>query len=269
MQQTLLISNILSEIVSDIQHKCVNLAIKYEYKLTKSNAFLFINAIASDITSVISHLMENTVESMPQNGGKIELKLKANEKWVHVSILDNGCGIDNTILDKIKNEITATNSEEKNYHGINLTQIRDMLKNNDGKFSIMSSTRPYNNGTTINLSFPRIDAPEWIIDEINLYPDDTVIILGDDPSIYAIWENRFSYILEKIPTILIKYFSDCNKVLDYLADISIEEKQKIYLLCDYELNQQKFNGLDIIKKSNIKRSILLTNYFIMLIMSSF
>jgi hypothetical protein len=49
--------------------------------------------------------------------------------------------------------------------------------------------------------------------------------------------------------------------LDYIRQLDEDEKQKIYLLTDYELLEQELNGLNVVERSGIKRSILVTSHY--------
>ncbi|MCC2645566.1 MAG: hypothetical protein K0R94_1344, partial [Burkholderiales bacterium] len=46
----------------------------------------------------------------------------------------------------------------------------------------------------------------------------------------------------------------------FINNLTDEEKKSIFLLTDYELLKQNLNGLDIINKTKIERSILVTSY---------
>jgi hypothetical protein len=183
-----------------------------------------------------------------------------HSKWVDILVLDDGVGISDAVLNKIKNSIAVTSGKEQG-HGIGLTQVRDMLESNNGTVEIFTSTADKNHGTTFRLRFPRVAAPDWSTDQINLYATDTVIILSNDARVHSLWEKKFSYILEKIPDIIVKYFSNSNDVLEYVETLSSEDKARVCFICDYELKATEVHGLEIVKATKIKRSILITTPF--------
>ena len=260
-RQAVMLSTLLQEIVNSKRLEAKNLPIEFEYSLNKQNAFLSIKVAPSDFKRAISNLLNNAIDAMPASGAKIKITLEANNEWVYVRISDNGNGIPEEVLTKIKNRVAITHGKSDG-HGIGLTQVRDMLNNNYGKFAIASSTHTDTHGTTLTLSLPRIANTSWSVDKINISPNDTVIILDDDSSIHDTWEAKFNDILDICPDIKIKYFLAGNEVINYVTNLSADDKRyNICFLCDYQLGKNEdLTGLELIQHCQIKRSILVTNY---------
>jgi len=259
-RQAIMVATALSEIINDKRAKYKDHPIKFEYNLTKLNAFLCIKVAPIDFKRAISNLINNAVDALPKTGGKVELRLKSTEEWVDIIVLDDGAGMPLDVLNKIKSSIAVT-AGKKDGHGIGFTQIRDMLENNNAKLDIFTSTSGINHGTTMSLRFPRIAALEWSTEQINLYSDDTVIILSNDDKVWSIWDKKFNYILEKIPSLVVKYFSNSNDVLEYAETLSTEARQRVCFICDYDLKESEVNGLGLIEATKIKRSMLITKPF--------
>lgn len=261
-RQPVLVSAILSEIVEDRRFKYAKSPINFEYKLNNLNAFLFIKISPCDFKRSISNLINNAIDSLPGTSGTIKVSLKANEEWVYIDIWDDGIGIPDKILQKLRKGTSVTHGKAEKGHGFGMAHVHDTLDKNYGEMNIMSSTRKENHGTTIALKFPKILSPDWIADEITFTKNDRIIILDDDESNHQVWQQKFSHILEKLPDIRIKYFSSGAKVVDYINDLCLAEKEDISLLCDYELINQELNGLEVIKKCGISNSYLIANHFI-------
>ncbi len=85
------------------------------------------------------------------------------------------------------------------------------------------------------------------------------MILDDDASIHTAWDTCFESILKQSNTIQIKHFHEGNTALNFLSNMTSYEKSKVLLLTDYELLKQDLNGLDVIEKSQVKRSLLVTS----------
>lgn len=256
-RQVVLASTILSEIANDRTLRYKGRPIKISFNLTPTNAFLFIKVAPSDLKRSISNLINNAVDSFPETGGEISLRLKASDEWVYVSVLDDGCGMPEDVVKKIKNG-SAVATSKANGHGIGLTQVHDMLRNNFGEIGVYSSTSNMNHGTTIELIFPRVAIPNWITTDTSLAKDDTVVILDNDTATHNIWHAKFQHILEKIPSITVQHFASITEAKAFVTNLSDSEKQKICFICEYELGTQ--NGLQIIEELQIKRSILVTNH---------
>lgn len=259
-RQAVLVAAIQAEVLSDRRYKYRNQPIKFECSLTQLNAFIFIKAQPLDFKRAISNLINNAIDALPKTGGKIEFKLKANEEWVYISILDDGCGMPEDVLNKVKNSIAVTSGKEDG-HGIGLTQIKDMLANNYGTLEIASSTHKMNHGTTMTLKFPRMAAPVWIAQEIALTKDSIVVILDDDSSIHGAWDSRLAEVLVKVPSIRVQHHFVGQDTIDFIEGLSPEEKVNVWLLSDYELIKQELNGLQVIKQCKVKQSVLVTSYY--------
>lgn len=260
-RQPVLVSAILSDIIADRKSKYANSSIEFECSINNLNAFLCIKTSPSDFKRSISNLINNSIDSLPEAQGNIKIVLKANEEWVYIDIWDDGTGMPDDVLQKLNNGTSITHGKT-NGHGLGMQQVHDMLNNNYGEMKIVSSTKKENHGTTVMLKFPRIIAPNWICNEIAIHKNSTIVILDDDKSNQQLWQQKFSYIIQKLPDIKIKYFFNGNDVIKFIKDFSIVEKENICLLCDYELINQELNGLEVIKQCEIKYSILIANHFI-------
>ncbi|MEI6790900.1 MAG: PAS domain-containing protein [Myxococcaceae bacterium] len=115
-----------------------------------------------------------------------------------------------------------------------------------------------NIGTKITFTFQTLKLPNWIVSEIKLYPNDTVLVLDDDPSIHGAWDLRFS----KMPGITVRHFIQGQELLEYVRSLSEETKKQVFLLADYELLNQELNGIDIINQVKPIRSILVTGHYL-------
>lgn len=70
----------------------------------------------------------------------------------------------------------------------------------------------------------------------------------------------FAIALKNYPEIQVKYFKSGKETINFIQNLSTFEKKKVFLLTDYELINQGINGLDIIEKTGIERSILTTSH---------
>lgn len=254
-RQVALASIIIAEIINDKCFRYKDLPIKINFDLTALNAFLCIKVIPSELKRALSNLINNAVESLAHDGGEITLKLRANDEWVYISVLDNGSGMPEDVVTTIKNGVAIT-SGKKNGHGIGFSQIHDMLRNNFGEINIYSSSKPINHGTTIELVFPKMGVTNWIATEINLAIGDTIVILDNDITMHKVWAIKLQNILEKIPNIKLRYFSSVSEFTRFMDNLSVAEKQEICLFSKYELGAP--NGLEVLEQYKAKSSILIT-----------
>lgn len=260
-RQYVLVSVILAEIASERRYRYQNSAIQFDLVITtpQVNNFLFIQIEPSNLRRMLSNLINNAAEALPKTGGKIILELSSGNEWVEISVIDNGIGISLEKLQQIRQKIGVKTSKKSGF-GIGLTQVFDVLETNYGEFDISSSTVGDHHGTTVSIKFPKAKIPNWIATEINLTPDDVIVVVDDDMSIHGAWDSRIAYILEKFPSIEVKHFMSGREALEFI-DVLKCENDNVCLLSDYELLNQDIDGLEIIRQSGVKRSLLVTSHY--------
>ncbi|MCD6045013.1 MAG: Histidine kinase [Gammaproteobacteria bacterium] len=253
----LLVSAALLESLTHKKYQYDKCPIQFDCTMALNAQFAFIKIQASAFKRMLSNLMNNAVDALEGQPGTIHLHLEADTESVKVHIQDSGKGMPADVADKILHKIAITQGKKLG-HGLGFTQVREALEHNQGELEIDSKLGV---GTTITLSFPRTSAPQWVAQEIVLNPDDTLIILDDDSSIHGAWDTRFEPLLNKNPELQLKHFQFGRETLAFIQRLTPAEKEHIFLLSDYELLNQEYNGLTIIAKSGIQRSILVTSHY--------
>lgn len=248
-----LISSDLLEIITEKKYEYGDLPIEFISKISQSGYFAFIDIDAKAFKRTLSNLINNAVDAFDGKPGEITIHLDTIDDKVQIIIEDNGKGMPVKIKEKILNNIAIT-SGKSNGHGIGFSQVRDALANNDGKLDIDSAIGV---GTKIILTFSKITNPGWIAERIELYNDAFLIILDDDESIHGAWDARFRTFA---PNLQRRHFRDGNEAISFISGLDSTEKNKIFLLTDYELLHQELCGLKVINKTGIKNSILVTSH---------
>lgn len=87
------------------------------------------------------------------------------------------------------------------------------------------------------------------------------MILDDDTSIHGAWDMHFEPILKQAPTLKLKHFTIAHEALQFINELPEKQKNNVFLLTDYELLKQELNGLHVVAKSGVKRSILVTSHY--------
>lgn len=253
----LLVSTALLEVLTAKKYQYEDLTVQFDCHFEDNTHFAFIKSEFSDFRRMISNLVNNAVDALEDGKGAVNLYLSVDNERIKITIEDTGKGMSSELVAKVMNRSAFTEGKKEG-HGIGLTQVWETLNKSQGKMHIDSTI---GKGSNIILTFPRASAPNWLAEEIILKPDDTVIILDDDASIHGAWQTRFESILDKTSNINRKHFRKGKEALEFINSLSETEKAKIFLLSDYELLKQEFNGLHIIEKSGISRSILVTSHY--------
>jgi PAS domain-containing protein/nitrogen-specific signal transduction histidine kinase len=248
-----LISNEILEVIAEKRYEYQEKTIDFCTHISPEGYFSFLNTNVSDFKRMLSNLLNNAVDAIQDNMGKIDVYLKIVDNQIQMVIQDNGSGMPVQVKEKILDNISVS-SGKADGHGIGFSQIRDTLDNSHGKLDIESSIGV---GTKIILTFPEAESPDWIANQIRLSNDDIIVILDDDESIHGAWETRFQ---TTAPNILRKHFEQGIDAIAFINHLDKSEKEKIFLLTDYELLDQELHGLNVVKETGVVRSILVTSH---------
>lgn len=247
----------------------MSIEIESDFKFSYG-AFAEINA--TDFKRVLSNLINNSVEALANNKGKITISIRSYNKEVQIIIQDNGKGIPSHILSKLgiepitygKNKtenISTSNPSEiltpESGNGLGIYHAKKTIEAASGKLEIQSKEDV---GTMITITFPRANTPSWFVGKVKLKENQTVLILDDDSSIHQIWQGRFKSAGEKAKEIQIISFTSGSEFKTWIN--SIKDISAITFLIDYELLEQSQTGLDLIDQLNISsQSILVTSRY--------
>jgi len=252
-----LLSPLIDSIVTEkrIQYRN-HIDIRIEFEQTKDSYGLFSRIQPNEFKRVLSNLIDNAVEALPEHHGAVEITLKSNsihQDKVELLVKDNGKGIPSTILPKLG--IRGETYGKESGHGLGLSHAKEMIKANKGTIDLISEV---DRGTTIIIKLPREPSPNWFVSEISLKKDQTVVVYDDDQSIHQIWKGR----IEALPnhnSNNIRHFSDSNELRNFYGK-NFSELDALFLM-DYELSGMTETGLDIIENLGIqKNSILVTSW---------
>jgi anti-sigma regulatory factor (Ser/Thr protein kinase) len=235
-----------------------NRALRFELKVADEAQFAFIDAQRMELRRSLSNLINNAVDASTKKAeGVITLRLMADTKSVDLMIIDQGQGMPDDALEKIRNKHSFTEGK-KDGHGIGLQQVWDMLDHNQGSMAVESILHK---GTCFHLSFPSIPAPDWMMQTIHLPMNSIIVILDDDDSIHTAWDLRFGSVLASHTTLEVHHFMQGNDAIHFLSNLSPQNKERVVLFSDYELLRQERNGLQVIEASQPKHATLVTSYY--------
>lgn len=251
-----LICNEILEIIAEKKFEYSKLPVEFVTKINQDAHFTFINVDSEAFKRMLSNIINNAVDAINHNQ-KVTITIFLNVVDTHriqIIVEDNGKGMPYKVKEKILNKV-PTSHDKENGHGIGYSQIHNTLKENDGTLEIESESGV---GTKVILTFAETPKSKWFCKEIELVNDDTLIILDDEQSIHGAWELRLT---KEAPHIRRKHFEQGSEAIEFINKLGHEEKEKIFLLTDYELlNQNGLTGLEVVRKTEIKRSVLVTSH---------
>ncbi|MDR3256841.1 MAG: GHKL domain-containing protein [Endomicrobium sp.] len=245
------ISFCLNDIIASKRFQYKDLNVVFNYSPNPSYNFVFIKGDYTHFYRMISNLINNAVESLEGKEGIIDISFNVKQGKVEVKIKDNGKGMPKETVEKIMKGIDIGTTKQEG-SGIGLKQIRRTLKAMNGQMFIEAKE---NVGTEITLIFSESEIPQFVVDKIALPKGNAIVVLDDDISFHEILKNRFENYLDDIS---VKYFTQGLETIDFIN--SAKEKDKIFLLSDYQLRDQNIDGIEVIEKCNMQdRHILITS----------
>lgn len=255
-EQVFLASLALMEIVNERREDHRNTGVEIKLHIEPIATFACIKHNMDSIKRMMSNLIKNAVEALKYvKNSRVTVELRANAKRIFIIVNDNGSGMPEHVKDKVIQGIEVTDGKGMMGHGLGLTQVIDTINIGHGTYSI-----DIKDGTTWDIWFPRVEMPTWVVSEIKLSHDDLIIILDDDDSIHESWNHIFKDALINNKKLSLKHFKEGAEVIKYINGLSSEEKEKLFLLTDQELLDQKLSGLDVVAQVKLARSILVTSY---------
>ncbi|MGB0455179.1 MAG: sensor histidine kinase, partial [Bacteriovoracaceae bacterium] len=246
------VPSIISSIVSEkrMQYHSHN-DLSIEFPVAESHYGQFAVIQAEEFKRVLSNLINNAVEAMPELCGEIKISLVSENENMIIMIKDNGVGIPESLIEKVTDQGESFGKPEGS--GLGLYHAKSCIENWKGSLKILSSK---GNGTTILIKIPKANPPATFIPFIPIHSDQEVVIIDDDVSIHKIWDSRLSQVVNDTH---IHHFTTPHDFLDWFKQNT--DKNFLFLV-DFEYIGSEMNGLNLIKQNNIENSsILITSRY--------
>ncbi len=271
-----LVSSLLDHLISEKRDQMAEKSIELVLESDSTAYSCFVNLEPGKFKRVISNLVNNASEAIESNGIiKIILALEKettpdnplstvnyqpstvncqlSTNILAIKIIDNGKGISEDILLKIKQGIVA--SSKKEGCGIGISSAIQNIKSWGGSYDIQSKV---GEGTTFIVRLPIAEPPDWFQSRLEIIQGMNVVVLDDDHSIHGVWDIRFQEYI-KNNQITLKHFHEPSEIIEYCEALS---STKTLFLMDYELLGFKETGLDLIEKLSLKdHTILVTSRY--------
>ena len=144
-----LLDSIFSEKKFSFQH-LKNLDLKLDLP-TDSPSFCDVNE--KEISRALSNLLNNAIESLIDDRGKVTLALRNASETVSIHIVDNGRGIEAQTLAQLGSRPWRSQKESsQSGNGLGVYHARSTIERMRGRFTIQSNP---GNGTMVSIHFPK------------------------------------------------------------------------------------------------------------------
>ena len=231
----------------------INININFDQ--TAESYGLFAKIKVFEFKRVLSNLVNNAIEALPDSGGKIDLTLRGHSPdEIMITVLDSGKGIPSELISRLG--VRGNTFNKRGGSGLGLAHAKDTLAELGGKILIESIEGVE---TKVNLILRRETPPSWFVPKLDLSQVTKVVVLDDDQSIHQIWKRRFEYL--QITNVQIMHFSNPAGLRKYFAKNFTEFENAIFLV-DYEFSNEAETGLELIENLGIEsQSILVTSHY--------
>lgn len=213
---------------------------------------LMINIDHLELERSLSNLINNAVEASSANS-TVTVKLKADDNFINIEIIDSGKGISEEILSRIGTKHFT--SGKANGTGIGVFYSKQFVESLGGHLKISSALQK---GTTVSLSIPK----SYVIHEheIEFQKNQHLLILEDQKSNQMAIQFKFKR--DGIDESSYSIFSTPSELEQWLAF----NKKDYKLYSDYYLKSETGDeletGLEVIKRLGLSdKSILFTSAY--------
>jgi len=285
-----LVSSLLDHLISEKRVQMTEKSIDLILKFGNNTHSCFVNLELGKFKRVISNLINNASEAI-ESSGIIRVVLAKESDMLTIKIIDNGKGIPEDILLKIKQgKISSTKKEGC---GLGISSSVQHIMSWGGSYDIESEV---GKGTTFIIKLPIAEEPDWFQNNIILSQSTHIIVLDDDESIHNIWQTHFSACLEN-KLVTLDHFREPSAFREYCLATPKEHDTKAGLatptcpseakskggpvspqpreggshakagktsysendlfLVDYEFVNSKETGLDLIEQLDLKKQAIL------------
>lgn len=216
--------------------------VNIQFNILENGHTSFCQIKKKEILRVLSNLINNSIEARCSKGINIDVTVSSSESTVNLIIKDNGKGIPTEYLEKVFERGKSVGKTSGN--GLGLSHAKETVETFRGSFNLESSVGI---GTTITITLPKSEPPETFASVIDIDKDSQIVLIDDDYSIHEVWKSKIgnSILYFKKPESFIEWY-DANK------------NNELTLIVDYEFKNSKLNGLDIVKKIEVRKNVYLS-----------
>ena len=226
-------------------------SVKIEARLTRDSYRIFSRIEPIDFKRVLSNLINNAVEALPEVGGRVDIHLASKDGEALTWVQDTGVGIPADLLAKLGTR--GRSHGKRRGAGLGLAHARSCAKDWGGRLDLASTL---GKGTTATIAIPLSRVPAWFVPEIMLDRGAAVVVLDDDPSIHRIWDDRIRQASAGGRPIAVVHALSPEDLRDWIGANRQRALGALYLL-DHRLAGSSETGLDLAKTLGMPESTVL------------
>lgn len=247
-----MVVGIVDQIVSQRRAQYADRDIDIMFDSAEAAYGLFVAVNSSQFRRVLSNLIGNAVESIPASrSGRVRIEVFGSEKGVSVSVIDNGCGIAASAIERVFERGVSIGKPSGS--GLGLSHAKEMVESWGGEISAASNLEE---GTRMMITLSASAPAPWFVPRIAIEPGDLIVAIDDDEALHRLWGRRLPSGSNGVSLRVFKSVSEFAS-----SEVMAGAGPKLFLL-DLELTGSDETGLDLIESLEIAdRSILVTGMY--------
>jgi hypothetical protein len=251
-----LLSDLIEMIVREKRFQfSENNGVRLEFILNHSSFGVFANVQPIEFKRLLSNLINNAFEAFDNNNGSVAVSLYSIDGYAQITVHDNGKGISSEVLAKLGR--SGETHGKASGSGLGLSHAHACANSWGGRLDLSSKVEM---GTSATLSLPKIPAPAWFVQQINLKSGQFVVILDDDASIHQVWYERLEAIKAESFGIKVAHVSTPTELRSWIKSSGNDANNALYLF-DYELTGYQDTGASLAMELALQdRVILVTSH---------
>lgn len=206
-------------------------------KITEINSINdFIFGPKVDFETMISDLIDNAYDATNGNGFT-EIAIESSKSTMHLTIKDNGCGINPEVIPHLMREGVTFKASG---NGLGLFHAKNTIKAMSGEIQIDSKVGI---GTEVKIRIPKAENIS-----LEIVAGQKVILIDDDELIHKMWDQILSNHLNKINFI---HLYSKNEFENWLEMNGVGSFGERFYIFDYDLKSD-LTGIDLIEKHSLR-----------------
>lgn len=224
--------------------------ISLDLNISPEAKMVFVSYDLQSMKRALSNLLNNALESISHDHGRICVSMIIKEGKCCIMIEDNGCGVASDQLEMIMRPGVTSKA---NGTGIGLSYADHYIQSLSGSLSLKSSVGL---GTSVCISMPIEKPSSCFVTRLIFKKGYRLLILDDSDLVHKMWDERLRSLNGLIE---IHHFSTVEA---FDAFYATAEPANLFVLSDYEMNESK-NGLDVLTSLPFQpcNKLLVTSYY--------
>ena len=226
-------------------------SIRWQSSNTAHSAFSSVNPC--EFKRSLSNLIDNAFEASAP-GTAVTVLMNTAQNDILIEITDQGRGIPKKDLPRIGEK--GFSRGKANGSGLGVFYAKKSFEAWGGRLFIQSEE---GKGTTVLVRLPEVPAPEWYTGSVSLAGTRTVVLVDDDPTVHAMWQDRLK---QAGPEIMIEHFFDPESAMSWVVQ-NRRSLDRCLLLTDFNLNSQAGDGIAVLERFGVAhpRAVMVTSAF--------